>query len=75
MMVRETLSHHYTTTYQISLTYLKRQKGYCPDTNTLKTYQLFDLKVKGQTEVTMEHDTPSHDYTRYTKIPNIINLS
>jgi hypothetical protein len=25
-MVRETLSHHYTTTYQISLTYLKRQK-------------------------------------------------
>ena len=26
MMVRETLSHHYTTAYQISLTYLKRQK-------------------------------------------------
>jgi hypothetical protein len=26
MMVRETLSHHYTTTYQISLTYLKRQQ-------------------------------------------------
>ena len=26
MMVRETLSHHYTTTYQISLTYSKRQK-------------------------------------------------
>ena len=27
------------------------------DTITLKKYQLFDLKVKGQTEVTMEHDT------------------
>jgi hypothetical protein len=30
---------------------------------TLKEYQLFDLKVKGQIEVTMEHDTPSYDYT------------
>ena len=73
MMVRETLSHHYTTTYQISLTYLKKQ-SYCPDTKTLKKYQLFDPKVKGQTEVTMEHDTPSHEYIRYTYIPNIINL-
>ena len=44
------------------------------DTITLKKYQLFDLKVKGQTEVTMEHDTPSHDYTQYTYIPNIIYL-
>jgi hypothetical protein len=26
MMVRETLFHHYTTTYQILLTYLKSQK-------------------------------------------------
>ena len=69
----ETLSHRYTTTYQISLTYLKCQ-SYCPDTKTLKKYQLFDLKVKGQTEVTMEHDTLSHDYT-YTYIPNIIYLS
>ena len=101
MMVRETLSHHYTTTYQLSLTYLKRQKviaqtqthfkninyltlkskvklrsrwntthclmiihgtptyqisliyrkkqkGYDSDTITLKKYQLFDLNVKGQ---------------------------
>ena len=62
MIVRETLSHHYTTTYQISLTYLKRQKVIA-DTKTLKKYQLFNLKVKGQIEVTMEHDTPSHDYT------------
>jgi hypothetical protein len=42
---------------------------------TLKKYQLFDLKIKGQNEVTMEHDTPFQDYTRYTYMPNIINLS
>jgi hypothetical protein len=59
MMVRETLSHHYTTTYQISLTYLKRQKVIAQtQTNTLKKYQLFDLKVKGQ--------TGGHDRTRHT---------
>ena len=34
MMVHETLSHHYTTTYEISLTYLKGKKKYCPDTKT-----------------------------------------
>jgi hypothetical protein len=34
MMVRETLSHHYTTTYQISLTYLKRQKVIAQTQNT-----------------------------------------
>ena len=35
------------------------------DTITLKKYQLFDLKVKGQrqTVVMLVHDTPSHDYT------------
>ena len=72
MMARETLSHHKTITNQISLTYLKRQK-LIAQTQTHRKYQLFDLKVKGQTEVTVEHDTPSHDYTRYTYIPNIIN--
>jgi hypothetical protein len=30
---------------------------------TLNKCHLFDLKVKGQIEVTMEHDTPSHDDT------------
>ena len=123
MMVRETLSHHYTTTYQISLTYLKRQKviaqtqkhltninyltlkskvklrsrwntthrlmiihgtstyqisliyrkrqkGYDSDTITLKKYQLLDLKVKGQRQnvVMLVHDTPSHDYTPANQI-------
>ena len=56
---------HGTPTYQISLIYRKRQKGYDSDTITLKTYQLFDLKVKGQRQnvVMLVHDTPSHDYT------------
>jgi hypothetical protein len=51
MMARETLSHHKTITNQISLTYLKRQK-LIAQTQTHRKYQLFDLKVKGQTEVT-----------------------
>ena len=60
MMVRETLSHHYTTTYQISLTYLKRQKVIAQTQTHLKN---------------INYDTPSHDYTGYTYIPNIIYLS
>ena len=45
---------HGTPTYQISLIYRKRQKGYDSD-----------LKVKGQRQnvVVLVHDTPSHDYT------------
>ena len=56
---------HGTPRYQISLIYRKRQKGYDSNTITLKTYQLFDLKVKGQRQnvVMLVHDTPSHDYT------------
>ena len=42
---------------------VKDKKVMTQDTITLKKYQLFDLKVKGQIEVTMKHDTPSHDYT------------
>jgi hypothetical protein len=33
MFVHDTPSHDYTPTYQISLTYLKRQKGYGPTVN------------------------------------------
>jgi proteasome assembly chaperone (PAC2) family protein len=56
---------HGTPRYQISLIYRKRQKGYDSDTITLKKYQLFDLKVKGQRQnvVMLVHDTPSHDHT------------
>ena len=56
---------HGTPTYQISLIYCKKQKGYDSDTITLKKYQLFHLNVKGQRQnvVMLVHDTPSHDYT------------
>jgi hypothetical protein len=35
-------------TYQISFTYLERQKCYGPDKKILFKKQLFDLEVKGQ---------------------------
>ena len=56
---------HGTPTYQISLIYRKRHKGYDSDTITLKKYQLFDLKVKGERQnvIMLVHDTPSYDYT------------
>ena len=64
-MGRNTQSHDYTPTYQISLIYLKRKKSYDSDTKTLQKYQLFDLEVKGQGQnvVMMVHDTSSHEYT------------
>ena len=64
MMVRETLSHHYTTTYQKSLTYLKRQKVIAQTQKHLKNINYLTLKSK----VTMEHDTSFHDYTQDTYI-------
>jgi hypothetical protein len=47
-------------TYQISLTYLERQKCYSPEKKILFKKQLFDLDVKGQdpTNVITIDDTP-----------------
>ena len=47
-MVRDTPSYGHAPTYQISLTYLERQKCYGPDKKILFKKQLFDLEVKGQ---------------------------
>jgi hypothetical protein len=47
MMVRDTLSYGHAPTYQISLTYLERQKFYGPDKKIIFKKQLFDLEVKG----------------------------
>jgi hypothetical protein len=49
-------------TYQISLTYLERQKCYGPDKKIIFKKQLFDLEVKGQgpTKVIMVRDTPPY---------------
>ena len=59
MMVRDTLSYGHAHTYQISLTYLERQKCYGPDKKILSKKQLFDLEVKGQgpTKVITVRDT------------------
>jgi hypothetical protein len=45
--VRDTTPYH-APKYQISLTYLERQKCYGPDKKILFKKQLFDLEVKGQ---------------------------
>ena len=51
-------------TYQISLTYLERQKSYGPDKKILFKKQLFDLEVKGQghTKVITACDIPPYGH-------------
>jgi hypothetical protein len=46
--VRDTPPYGLATTYQLSLTYLERQKCYCPDKKILFKKQLLDLQVKGE---------------------------
>ena len=67
--VHDTPPYGHAPTYQISLTYLERQKCYGPDKKKLFKTQLFDLKVKGQRQnvVMFVHDTPSHDIHLHTK--------
>jgi hypothetical protein len=48
IMVRDTPPYDHAPTYQISLTYLERQKCYGLDKKILFKKQLFDLEVKGQ---------------------------
>jgi hypothetical protein len=45
--VRDTPPFGHAPTYQISLTYLEKQKCYSPDKKILFKKQLFDLEVKG----------------------------
>jgi hypothetical protein len=45
---RDTPPYGHAPTYQISLTYLERQKCYGQDKKILFKKQLFDLEVKGQ---------------------------
>ena len=62
IMVRDTPPYGHAPTYQISLTYLERQKCYGPNKKILFKKQLFDLEVKGPglTKVIMVHDTPPY---------------
>ena len=62
--VRDTPPYGHVPTYQISLTYLERQKWYGPDKKILFKKQLFDLEVKyqGLTKVIMVDDTPPYGH-------------
>ena len=74
--VRDTPPYGQAPTYQISLTYLERQKCYDPDKKILFKKQLFDLEVKGQgpTKVITVYDIPPYGWS-CTHIPNKIDLS
>ena len=62
--VYNTPPYGHAPTYQISLTYLERQKCYGPDKKILFKKQLFDLEVKGQgpTKVITVCDTPPYGH-------------
>ena len=67
IMVRNTPTYGHAPTYQLSLTYLKRQKCYGPDKKILFKKQLFDLEVKGQgrqgpTKVITVRNTPPYGH-------------
>ena len=63
-MVRDTPPYGHAPTYQISLTYLERQKGYGLDKKILFKKQLFDLEIKGQgfTKVITVRDNPPYGH-------------
>ena len=67
--VHDTPPYGHVPTYQISLTYLERQKCYGPDKKILFKKQLFDLEVKGH--YGMRHTA----LWSCTHTPNIIDLS
>ena len=62
--VHDTPPYGHAPTYQISLTYLERQKCYGPGKKILFKKQLFDLEVKGQgpTKVITIRDTPPYGH-------------
>ena len=64
IMVRDTPPWGHAPTYQISITYLERQKWYGPEKKIIFKKQLFDLEVKvqGPTNVIMVRDTPSYGH-------------
>ena len=65
----------HASTYQISLTYLERQKCYGLDKKILFKKQLFDLEVKSQgpTKVNMVRNTPPYGHAPTNQ--KIIDLS
>ena len=78
IMVCNTPPYGHAPIYQLSLTYLERQKCYGPDKKILFKKQLFDLEVKGQgpTKVIMVRDTPpyGHAYTNYLSMNSFVGF-
>ena len=64
IMVRDTPPYGHAPTYQISLTYLERQKCYGLDKKILFKKTLFDLEFKGQgpMKVITVRDTPPYGH-------------
>jgi hypothetical protein len=64
IMVRDTPPYGHAPTYQLSLTYLERQKCYGLHKKILFKKQLFDLEVKGQgpMKVITVCDTPHYGH-------------
>ena len=62
--VRNTPPYGHAPTYEISLTYLERQKCYGPNKKILFKKQLFDLEVKYQDfiKVIMVRNTPPYSH-------------
>jgi hypothetical protein len=71
--VCDTLPYGDAPIYQISLTYLERQKCYGPDKKILFKKQLFDLEVKGQgpTKVITVCDIPPYGHASTHQINTI----
>ena len=76
--VLDTPPYGHAPTYQLSLTYLKRQKCYGLDKKILFKKQLFDLEVKGQgpTKVITVRDTLpyGHAYTNYLSMNSFVGF-
>ena len=71
--VHDTPPYGHAPTYQISLTYLERQKCYGPNKKILFKKQLFDPEVKGQgpTKVITVCDTPLYGHAPTYQINTI----
>ena len=71
--VCNTPTYGHAPTYQISLTYLERQKCYGQNKKILIKKQLFDLEVKGQgpTKVIMVCNTPPYGHAPTYQINTI----
>jgi hypothetical protein len=78
IMVCDTSPYGHAPPYQISLTYLERQKCYGPNKKILFKKQLFDLEVKdqGPTKVITVHDTPpyGHAHTNYLPMNSFVGF-